>query len=64
MPQNIAITGISGNTIVGYFGDATGTHGFIATGVPEPSNLAMLGLGIPALLGLRRFRRDRLPRLG
>ncbi len=38
------LTGISGNTIVGWYNDSSGDiHGLIATIVPEPSTLVLLG---------------------
>ena len=52
------ITGISGSTIVGYYSDSTGYHGFIATGVPEPSSIAMLSLGTLLFAARRRRRKE------
>ena len=36
--------GISGNNIVGWYKDSSGTHGFLYT-IPEPATLLLLGLG-------------------
>jgi len=45
--------GIDGRNIVGSYGDASGTHGFIYT-IPEPATLLLFGLGGLALLRKRR----------
>jgi hypothetical protein len=60
------VTGVHGNTVVGYYRDAAQVnHGFIAT-VPEPSTLALLcvaaGLGLSHSIGYRR-RHARPPRV-
>jgi hypothetical protein len=48
------VTGISGDTVVGYYRDGITTHGFITTIVPEPSVMALA----PALVvGTLRRRR-------
>jgi hypothetical protein len=50
---------IDGNTIVGYYDDESGSHGFVAT-VPEPSGIT--SLLAPAIVGLvvcARLRRRR-----
>lgn len=47
--------GISGNTIVGFYYDSNGKiHGFEATPMPEPSTLALAGLGAVGMFALRR----------
>jgi hypothetical protein len=44
--------GINGaGQIVGVYTDSGGAHGFLATAVPEPSALALLGTGAVGLLG-------------
>ena len=57
------VTGISGNTIVGYYWNANDNNeGFIATIVPEPSILALLGGGGLCLVGhglRRRWKKRR-----
>jgi hypothetical protein len=43
--------------ITGYYFDANGNaHGFVATPVPEPPAIALLGMGIVTLLALGRLR--------
>jgi hypothetical protein len=45
VPEGGSITGISGNNIVGWYSDASGTaHGYIEE-IPEPATLLLLGLG-------------------
>ena len=46
-----SITGISGNSVVGYINDSSGEHGFLYT-IPEPATLLLLGLG--AVIAVRR----------
>ena len=50
--------GISGNTIVGTYGDPVTNygHGFMAT-IPEPSTISLLGMGAIGLLGYGLRRR-------
>jgi hypothetical protein len=37
--------------ITGFYSDANGVfHGFVATAIPEPSSLALLGIGASAIL--------------
>ena len=43
--------------IVGVDGDANGDHGFLATPVPEPATLILLGIGIIGLLIWARWRK-------
>jgi hypothetical protein len=47
---NAQAWGISGNKIVGYYYDGSYTVGFLATPVPEPSTLALLGIAAPAFV--------------
>ena len=46
--------GVSDNDIVGYYDDGHIVHGFLATPVPEPSALALAGLGAISLLARSR----------
>ena len=61
------IYGISGNTLVGTYYDSNNvSHGFVAT-VPEPSSVALFGMGIGIvglLLQLRKKRMATFPILG
>jgi hypothetical protein len=57
-PGQTFATGISGNTVVGLYLDNLSYHGFVTT-APEPSTLALLGMGAVALLGYAWRRRRR-----
>jgi len=48
------IEGIYGSTIVGTYWDGNGHHGFVASPVPLPPSLLLLGSGVLGLLGFRR----------
>ena len=50
-----ALTSIDGNNVVGYYAVADVYHGFIASQVPEPTTLFLLGAGL-AGVGLLRGR--------
>jgi len=54
--QGTTATGISGDTITGFFTDFNGTHSFVVT-VPEPSTLALAAIGGAALIF--RWKRKR-----
>jgi hypothetical protein len=45
--------------LVGYYSDATGVHGFIATPTPAPPSLVLLGAGVAMLLARAWRRRGR-----
>ena len=53
------ITGINNaGEITGFYTDASGVaHGFVAT-VPEPSSVALLGVGVAAVVVYARGRRQ------
>lgn len=51
----------SGNTVIdstvlGIYVDASGTHSYLATAVPEPATAALVGFGLLGLIGVRRRR--------
>ena len=51
------VSGISGNSVGGFYIDASGDeHGFIATVVPEPSTLGLLGV-VTVVLAVYRQRK-------
>ena len=59
--QGTVICGISGSNVVGWYVDSSDNyHGFVAdiSSVPEPSTLALLGVGAVALIGYT-WRRNR-----
>jgi hypothetical protein len=61
------ITGINNSgEITGFYTDANGlAHGFVATAsVPEPSSIALLGVGLAAVLGFAAQRRRKLAHTG
>ena len=53
------ITGINNSgEITGFYSDANGVfHGFVATAVPEPSSMALLGIGVASVVVWARRRR-------
>ena len=53
------ITGISNSgEITGFYTDSSGeAHGFVAYATPEPSSIALLGIGVTVALGYARVRR-------
>jgi hypothetical protein len=54
------ITGISDNTLVGFYYGSNGTEpGFFATAVPEPSTWALLGIFASGLMTFRQWRRTK-----
>jgi hypothetical protein len=55
------ITGINNSgEITGFYTDASGVaHGFVAQAVPEPGSIALLGIGLTAVLGFCHRRRNR-----
>jgi hypothetical protein len=56
------ITGINNSgEITGFYSDANGVlHGFVATSVPEPSSVALLGVGLTTVMGMGYVRRRRI----
>jgi probable HAF family extracellular repeat protein len=58
------ITGINNaGEITGFYTDANGlAHGFVAlAGVPEPSSVVLLGIGLSTAVGVVRLRRKKMP---
>ena len=57
------ITGINDSgEITGFYSDANGVfHGFVAS-VPEPSSVALLGIGLTTLMSMGYVRRHRQSR--
>ena len=51
------VLGINGDDIVGYYGDASGYHGFVYT-IPEPATAGLMGLGLAGLLASRKRKSE------
>jgi hypothetical protein len=60
------ITGINNSgEITGFYSDANGVlHGFVATSVPEPASIALLGIGLTTIAGVSYTRRRRIKAAG
>ncbi len=58
--DSIWVWGIDGHNVVGAYGDDSGDHGFVASPVPLPSPLILLGSGLLGIMGIRRKKKSKV----